>query len=341
MLHTSTQTKHRAIPVTDQVSFSLNVLLNNESQYLKCFGISDLSIYTIRDPIESMKQHLNSVLKSKSKPTRGIFYSVRQIYDLISMLKSMDVDIDDFVKDFEILCCNLLSSDRLYMKIVKKIFNCPIYCPVFAIPEATIGYDLHFNGTYTLDPSSAYFEFVEVNESYFKDKLNKTKSFRNLEIGGLYEIVVTNIHTDCIRALTREIVKIVNYDGYTPVLLSICRKAELIYTNINIITTLDLERVFEESGLSVIEYGFRLDGSMYKFYLELEGKFDKSSNITAKLRELLNTNTEVRIVEPNTFRSIIESNKIDAIDPYCYRLCRSIEDVDSMDLIKKSIIYQF
>jgi len=282
-----------------------------------------------------------------------------------------------------IVCCDITQTDKL--RILKDpILNSLtkhriiLYSPVYAIPESIIGYNLECTerNTYILDPTQAYFEFIPIDIN----KRPKAKSFRRLQIGSLYELVVSSIHTDCVRQMTGVVVRVTSYYEAVPVLEPVCHVSEIIYAkNANaynddaddvdaddvddaddnngcrLITPPDIDDVFIKSELSIIDYCFRKDGMWYKFYVELldyvkdkkTNKTDittaaKKSGIKYGLARLIGSDkVEVRVVEPNTFQNIRNMRTIDAIDPYRIQVGRIIVSDAEITLLKNSIVYQF
>lgn len=182
-----------------------------------------------------------------------------------------------------LLGCEITGSDRLYLNIVNTLLDTKsngitIYSPVFAIPETVVGYNLECksNNSYILDPSKAYFEFIEINDEYFTNNKTdiKTKSFRNLGKNKLYELVVSSYHTDTVRMATGSIVRIDSYSDAVPIVIPICREIELIYSMSNTITKIitpeNIDLLMLDLNLGVKEYCFRKDNTCYKFYVELD-----------------------------------------------------------------------
>jgi hypothetical protein len=151
-----------------------------------------------------------------------------------------------------------------------------------------------------------------------------------------------------------------------PVLEPVCHESEIIYaTNNNedgdttrLITPPDIDDVFIKSEMSITDYCFRIDGTCYKFYVELLdyvkdkkinktdiGSAAKKSGIKYGLCKLIGSDkvekVEVRVVEPNTFQNIRNMRTIDAIDPYRIQVGRIIVSDAEITLLKNSIVYQF
>ena len=287
--------------------------------------------------------------------------------------------------------------DRTYADYLKQYLDQHmIYCsPIYAVAEAIVGYDIGqsegSNGSYLLDPSKAYFEFIEINDNYFNKHKSalKVKSFRRLQIGSLYELVITSYLTDSIRSMTNEIVRVYGYDNSVPIVKPICRESDIIYSrcddmssnggadaDVSRIITLDqIEDVFVESKLNVIDYCFRKVKTSYKFYIELDPncyehksndsnvidvvKDVKNSHIKYRLlkllvigrdeydrRDVVNVSrniedVETRIVSPGTFRELIEMRTIDALDSAMCRINKRIVDEHEIEKLKSNIAYQF
>ena len=304
-----------------------------------------------------------------------------EVLDLLKELsrsktKSNNPDLLKYVlklwPKLSIVCCEITQTDKL--RILKdpilnslKKHSITLYSPVYAIPESIIGYNLECteHNAYILDPTQAYFEFIPID---VHGKKSKAKSFRRLQIGSLYELVVSSIHTDCVRQMTGSIVRVISYYEAVPVLEPVCRESELIYANNEdadadtdidnthrLITPPDIDDVFARSDLIIIDYCFRIDGSCYKFYVELLdyvkdkktnktdiGSAAKKSGIKYGLYKLIGSDkVEIRVVEPNTFQNIRNMRTIDAIDPYRIQVGRIILHDAEITLLKNSIVYQF
>jgi hypothetical protein len=192
--------------------------------------------------------------------------------------------IKDLWPKLSMICCEITAKDSLYLKVASDLLRTnltgiTIYSPIYVIPETVVGYNLECTSSnqYIIDPSKAYFEFLEVDDTYFnseKEELH-AKSFRHLKTGSYYELVVSSYHTDAVRMMTGEIIKICGYRGPTPIVTPICREFELIYcrehndSKDRIVAPEQIEAVLMESNLNVIDYCFRRVDATYKFYLEL------------------------------------------------------------------------
>ena len=198
--------------------------------------------------------------------------------------------------------CEIRGQDRLILRTLKKTLSAKhkgitIYSPIYAIPEAVIGYNIECrdDNQYIMDPAQGYFEFLEINDTYFRNEKRelKPRGLRHIKKDRLYEIIVSSDHTDTLRQMTGEIVRICGHSESVPIVTPICREIEMIYSyaydsdgeiKSKIITPYDIDQIFIDSDLDVLNYTYRKVRTTYKFYLELhrfdydEGDSDRSEN---------------------------------------------------------------
>jgi GH3 auxin-responsive promoter len=241
---------------------------------------------------------------SKSEKSRSkveILDRLAQVFDVLYCINKgfttnrniISECITDLWPKLNMVACEIRGQDTLLLRnlhntLSTKHKGISIYSPFYAIPETVVGYNIecHPDNQYVLDPSQAYFEFLEVDNSYFRTEKTdlKARSIRKLKKGSYYELVVSADHTDTIRQMTGEIVRICGYSESVPILTPICREIELIYSYCQdptdkesviskIITPGDIDQIFIQSDLDVREYCYRKVNTSYKFYLELH-RFD-------------------------------------------------------------------
>ena len=342
------------------------------------------------------KSKTKSVTESKIE----IMERLSKVFDVLYCIREGFLDNHNIISEcimdlwpkLNMIACEIRGQDNLLLTHLKNILSTKlkgitIYSPVFAISEAVIGYNIecHPNNQYIMDPSQAYFEFLEINDDYFR--MHKTdlhaKSIRKLKNDHLYELVISNDHTDTLRQITGDIIKICGYSSGVPIVMPICREIELIYSHhqtsdentsvieSKIITPLDIDQIFQQSHLDVLEYCFRKTNATYRFYLELHSfdyeeaddastqhtRYKVRNSVTetrahyrltrllvhdpdVKIGERNIENVEVRIVEPETFNKIIKLRTTKSIDPNTIRISRRVVDESEIEILKSAIVHQ-
>lgn len=299
-----------------------------------------------------------------------------KVFAILDILGKKNITISECFTELwpklNMISCEITGHDRLPLREIGNLLDVKrkgitIYSPVYAIAETVVGYNLECKQAdlccYVLDPSQAFFEFIPIDDIYFNKEKNelKTKSFRHLEKGCYYELVVSSIHTNTIRQMTNEIIKIVGYDGPTPVIKPICRELDMIYfrnmSQSKIIMPVDIEDVLIESKLNVMYYGYRKENRCYKFYVELRNMdydkyYDKhndkhndkdSDKYSDKdVKYSLNKNAKESRVKYRLEKLLIPvENKTDScnimevevriVEPGTFNLIKSMRIVDSVD----------
>jgi hypothetical protein len=282
--------------------------------------------------------HTDTELLDRIIHVSDILYCIKESYSTDN--KIISECIKSIWPKLNMIGCEITGSDKLYLNIVNNLLSAKlngitIYSPVFALPETVVGYNLECksNNSYILNPSSAYFEFIPINDEYFTtDKVDiSCKSFRHLKKNKLYELVVSSYHTDTVRMATGSIIKIDSYLNAVPVIIPICREIELIYSRSDILTRIispeDIELIMLDSdllaNLTVKEYCFRKENTCYKFYIEL----DRSNYIEHKSTKSTKSTTSTK---QNTTYSVSPKVKESRL---LYRLSRLL--ILDYDLDKK------
>lgn len=92
----------------------------------------------------------------------------------------------------------------------------PVYSAVYGATEALIGLAVNVNeATYVITPRSAYYEFIPIEES--DSPKPSTLELKDLRVGEMYEIVVTNF-SGFYRYRLEDVVKVVGYYHQSPIL---------------------------------------------------------------------------------------------------------------------------
>jgi len=366
--------------------------------YLRDVSTSPEWCFTIRDHYMSLYEHLKYGLLEE-KLTKIVLISPRHIIMIVKFLKEMRSQLVD-----ELFALNykrgkyvhqLLFDDKYYSMrrifeklwpklemivmmrqggfrvhaeyIRKYIGNIKIYCPVYALPEVTVGYDYFNDNTYTIDPRKGYFEAIPIKD--IKNDDMSAKNIRNLKIGELYNLVVSTSATDMHRYVTNEIVRIIGYTNGSPKIDIICKENEIIRSNDRTITPYDLELILMKH-FTLIDYAIILPSlkkitnslpnllnrsEKIKLYIELDESmytkdattfYDVKKNIkdikiVKFLFEKLGIPMEVRVVTPGTFHILYQSRYNENTDPALIQIPRTITDSFDLEIIRENILYMF
>jgi hypothetical protein len=392
MMHFSETMTRNGMHVSDIITRSLFKIFGNMFclNYLREISTSPEWCFTIRNHYMALYEHLKFGLLEENL-TNIILISPRHIIMIVKFLKEMRSQLVD-----ELMALNykrgkyvhqLLFDEKYYSMrrifeklwpklgmivmmrqggfrvhaeyIRKYIGNIKIYCPVYALPEITIGYDYYNDNTYTIDPRKGYFEAIPVS----KHNNNLTvKNIRNLKIGELYNLVVSTSATDMHRYVTNEIVRIIGYTNGSPKIDIMCKENEIIRSNDRIITPYDLELILMKH-FSLIDYTIILpkksnesnESEKIKLYIELDEShytkdattfYDVKNNIKEIkilkfLSEKLEISMDVKVVVPGTFHILYQSRYNDNTDPALIQIPRIITDCFDLEIIRENILYVF
>jgi GH3 auxin-responsive promoter len=264
---------------------------------------AELLEHTHDETEDDDSKHSKSEKSEKSQKSQSkldLLERLAHVFDVLYCIKKGFLNnrniisecITDLWPKLNMLVCEIRGQDGLLLRNLQNTISAKhkgitVYSPFYAIPETLVGYNIecHPDNQYIIDPSQAYFEFLEVGDAYFRtDKVDlKVRSMRKLKKGSMYEMIVSSDHTDTIRQMTGDIVRICGYSESVPIITPICREIELIYSycqGVNesdiiskIITPQDIDQIFIQSNLDVREYCYRKADTSYKFYLELH-RFD-------------------------------------------------------------------
>lgn len=155
--------------------------------------------------------------------------------------------------------------------------NLPIYSPVYAASEGTIGINPYVKKIeYVIIPDTVFYEFIE--EKDFNATNPKTCLVDELKVGGVYEVVLTN-YSGLYRYRLGDVVKVVEYYNNTPSIEFLYRKNQALNMVAEKTTeehlTNAIIKTMEKLKLKLIDYTTYPDNAIspgrYIFYLEVEG----------------------------------------------------------------------
>ena len=156
----------------------------------------------------------------------------------------------------------------------------PIYSPLYAATEATIGINPYANEIrYVVIPDTVFYEFIPIE--FCKEKNPKTYLINELEVDKIYEIVITN-YAGLYRYRIGDVIKVVGYYNNSPEIIFLYRKNQLLNmvsekTNEDHITTA-LKETISKFKLTLIDYTTLPDNNLtpgrYNFYCEFKEHID-------------------------------------------------------------------
>ena len=173
----------------------------------------------------------------------------------------------------------------------------PIYSPAYAATEAMIGINPYANKIrYVIIPDTAFYEFIPIEEG--DEKSQHTLCLDELEVGGKYEIVVTN-YAGLYRYKIGDVIRVVDFYNNCPEVEFLYRKNQVLNmvsekTNEEHLTN-SIRSTIRKLNLNLVDYTTMPDNSItpgrYIFYFEF--KNSKISNY--KLESLEETlDSEIR-----------------------------------------------
>jgi len=379
VFHMSESMSRNGMHVTDMVTRNLFKIFSNMNglMYIRTFGTSPEKTFFIKDHQIATFQHLKYGLLEK-KLKRIITTTPRQIEMMVRILRDFRSELVDCLMLVDLArgkyIQEVLYDDKYYdmTRIFEKLWpelelivlanyggmrvgaerirrytgNIKIYSPVYSIVETTIGYDVLCENSYTVDPTKAYFEFI--------DQSDKNKSIRSLEIGKLYNLVVTTTQSNICRYVTDEIVRVDGYCNGSPKIIPICKTYELLKIDDRSISPYDVELILMRC-FNLVDYCYRKNGNNgIKLYVEIDSSdylkdattiYDvkqhvKDNQILGQF-EHLNIIPEIRIVGSGLFNSLYQNYYDPNIDPSTVQINRLIERKDDIDIISKTIIYLY
>lgn len=171
-----------------------------------------------------------------------------------------------------------------------------IYSPVYAATEATIGINPYINKIkYVVIPDTVFYEFIPIDniECENPDTLN----INQLNIGEIYEIVVTN-YSGLYRYMIGDVVRVVDFYNNSPCIEFLYRKNQVLNMVSEKTTENHLTNAIRNSiyklNIDIVDYTTIPDNSItpgrYVFYMELH------RNMSVKIEEFEETlDKELRI----------------------------------------------
>ncbi|MBU5228398.1 GH3 auxin-responsive promoter family protein [Clostridium senegalense] len=173
--------------------------------------------------------------------------------------------------------------------------NLIIYSNAYAASEAVIGMNPNVGKiSYVVLSDTAFYEFIPIECS---ENNIITKTINELEIGKVYEIVVTNF-SGLYRYRIGDVVKVIGYYNNSPEIKFLYRKNQLLNMVSEKTTeahvTEALRRTSQKLKLDIVDYSTMEDNNVtpgrYVFYMEIRDS--KESNIIAETldKELCKTN---------------------------------------------------
>jgi len=273
--------------------------------YIRNYITSPERCFLIQDHYVAYYEHLKFAILDKNVK-RMVLLSSRQIFIMIEIIRdSKEILINDIMlidakrgKECKKIICGkknwtksifkklwpnleiiILLKDgcyRLYTDRAKNyVEDVMLYSPIYFISETTLGYNLNRSNTYVLDPTKGYFEFIKITDN-FNDSTIPTVGIRHLNIGDMYNIVVSTATMNLNRYITGEIVRVINYFNGSPEIEIVCRETDIIYNNDDIITPDMIENILQIE-LHIVNYCYRhndkeqlLRKHKIKLYVELD-----------------------------------------------------------------------
>ena len=157
--------------------------------------------------------------------------------------------------------------------------NLPIYSPVYAATEGTIGINPYIKKIrYIIIPDTVFYEFIPFEE--IDNDNPKTLLINELKVGEKYEIVITN-YAGLYRYRLGDIVNVVSYYNDAPEIEFVCRKNQVLNmvsekTNEEQLTTAIKNSM---KKFNLMDYTTIPDNSItpgrYVFYCEFKEKLSK------------------------------------------------------------------
>ena len=240
--------------------------------------------------------------------------------------------------------------------------NLPIYSPVYAATEGTIGINPYIKKIrYVIIPDTVFYEFIPFKEI---DKNNpKTLLINELNVGEEYEIVITN-YAGLYRYRLGDVVKVVSYYNNCPEIEFLFRKNQVLNmvsekTNEEQLTSA-LKSTMDKLNLSLVDYTTIPDNSItpgrYVFYCEfkeglskekvrlLEETLDKELRKSNLAYDRTRNNKKLGMIKivalkNNTFKEIKEVLLKKGVSKNQIKIPRVvINNVDALGILKKNKI---
>ena len=152
----------------------------------------------------------------------------------------------------------------------------PIYSPLYAATEATVGINPYVEKrSYVLTPDTAYFEFIPLSK--MNDSEPSAIELYQLEMGVDYEVVMTT-YTGLYRYRLGDVVRVDGFYNNSPMLHFLYRKNQMLNMAAEKTTEQHvshaMEKAFSSLGLSLMDYTSLPDNSVspgrYVFFVEVK-----------------------------------------------------------------------
>lgn len=157
--------------------------------------------------------------------------------------------------------------------------NLPIYSPVYAATEGTIGINPYIKKIrYIIIPDTVFYEFIPFEE--IDNDNPKTLLINELKVGEKYEIVITN-YAGLYRYRLGDIVNVVSYYNDSPEIEFVCRKNQVLNMVSEKTNEQQLTTAIKNSmkKFNLMDYTTIPDNSItpgrYVFYCEFKEKLSK------------------------------------------------------------------
>lgn len=382
--HTSEMMQRNGMHVSDTITQNIMKIFSNPFGllYIRLFSSSPEECFFIKDHYSSYYQHLKHGLLEENL-LRIMVISSRHLLLLIEIMREQKIDLVREItlinpkrgkQLYETLCDPKNESMegiftkiwprlksiimiehgtmRIYLPQLKFfIKEIKTYCPIYAIPEATIGYDRDNSGTYTVDPRNGFFEFVKIR----KNNSMEISNIRTLEIGSMYHIIVTNKFTRMNRYLTDEIVKISGYMAGTPKFEVQCKEYELINKNERVLTPYQIEDVLINQ-LDLVDYCYSdteneklciwIELTKHHYVSDTKRTYDIKKGIKGiKIKDYiisqLDLHTDIKIIMPGTINMLYQNRYSDYVDPGSVHIPRNISNPHDIDILRNGILFTF
>ena len=379
--------------VSDVVSRNLFKAFSNPYclSYIRTYATSPESCFMIRDHYDAYYEHIKYSLLEK-KLTRMILLSSRQVLIIIDMLNVVKsklveelllIDLERanecreilfnkknvlmkgiFKKLWPDLNVIVLLKDggyRLHTERIKQYINdIKLYSPIFFLPEITIGYNFNIDSnTYIIDSRKGYFEFIKVTINDATISNTSTENIRNLEIGDLYNIVISTTTSGFHRYITGEIIRIIGYYNEVPEIELVCHESDLLIfksnkNNETIILTPDVIEKILLREFNIVDYCYNYKNLTQKInlYIELEEfEYDHEHNdvkqhiknidiVNALLDEIM-LDANIRIIKSGTFDRLYKCRYSEYIDPALIQIPRLCVESYDLDILRENIVFMY
>ncbi|HWJ03114.1 MAG TPA: GH3 auxin-responsive promoter family protein, partial [Verrucomicrobiae bacterium] len=189
--------------------------------------------------------------------------------------------------------CVIGGSFNIYLERLRYYTEgLPVYSAIYGATESLIGVATKLDdATYAVTPRQAYYEFIPVEEA--DEPSPPAYDLDELEVGKLYEIVITNF-SGFYRYRIGDVIKVVGHYNQAPVVEFMYRKGQLLNLagekTPELAVQYAIQSVLTACGAEVKDYTTYLDLSgtvgCYRFYIEVR-KRDESEFNAREIRDAL------------------------------------------------------